>query len=233
MRPLSIGIDTELGAPEAAAYTAIDSPVSLLRDYAESVTSTPSASQPSRPRATGFYHRFASVAPPLSTITEHSSPPLPPLHSYHTRRTSLPTARPPVLLAVIHVLLVLIAYNSAVSHTPFVDTATSATVDQHGQLTLTSHLYSPLCTALTHPPLHTYHTTALLLLCLCAALGFHLVGWLLLAGSVLAVCECVRCGRCVGGSGQYLRRLGWCAVFGWVALYAWKCRRKKLDDKIV
>jgi len=136
-------------------------------------------------------------------------------------------------LAVIHLLQAVIAYNNAVSTHPFVDIASSAAIDEHGQLVLAAHLYSPTCAALTHPPLLTYHTAALHLLCLCATFGFHMVGWLLLAGSVLAVCECVRCGRCGGGYVQYGRRLGWCALFGWVALYAWKCRRKKVEDKIV
>ena len=231
--PLSIGIDSELGAADVI-YPIADSPVSLLRDYGESVTSSDSASHMPRCRTTGFHSRRYSVAPTLSTINEPMSPPPAPLLNYQPASIPQISARPPLLLAIIHVLLALVVYNNAVSPTPFVDSASTAAIDQHGQLVLAYHLYSPLCTSLTHPPLTSYLNTALHLLCLCTALGFHMAGWLMLAGSVVAVCDCVRCGRCGSSAVQYAQRLCWCALFGWTALYAWKCRNiKKVEGKSV
>ena len=236
--PLSIGIDSELGS-SGAAYTSstTDSPVSLLRDYAESALCSLSASRTSQPRASHTYQRLYAVSPALSLSPITESPPaLSPRRYQRTERTngSVLSARPPLLLAVIHVLLMLIAYNNAISYTPFVDMANTAAIDEHGQLTLASHLYSPLCTALTRPPLLTLHKAVMHLLCLCAAFSLHMVGCLLVLGCVVAVGVCVRCGRCGDGAMQYMRRLGWCALFGWTALYGWRCHKvTKLDDKIV
>ena len=232
--PLSISIDPELGASGAGTALVSESPVSLLRDYAESMSSASSLSHTVRPRMNGFSSRVCSVPPALSTISEHPYPQPPSPHRVQRASSVSFSARPPILLALIHLLLVAIASSSAVSHRPFVDVASAASIDEHGQLVLASHLYSPLCTKLTYQPAAALHATIAHLVCLSAALGFHLLGWLLLAGSMLAVVDCVRRGGCGCGHLHFCQRLSWCVVFGWTALYALKCRTvKKVDDKMV
>ena len=231
--PLSISIDPELGA-SGGGMAVGESPVSLLRDYAESMSTSSSVSHTVRPRMNGFSSRACSVPSALSTISEHSYPQLPSPHRGQRASNVSFSARPPILLALIHLLLVAIALSNAVSHAPFVDVASAAFIDEHGQLVLASHLYSPLCTKLTYRPAAALNTTVAHLFCLSAALGFHLLGWLLLAGSVVAVVDCVRRGGCGCGHLQFCQRLSWCVVFGWTALYALRCRTvKKVDDKMV
>ena len=213
--PLSIGIDSELGAQTGC--TNVDSPSACC-------ATMPRALHP--PTQSLIRRELVPVA--STTASARSLPPSPlSASTCHLGASQISadctlSAKCAAASAVgcrTHAAGSDSVQQRRIAHS-VVDIASTAALDEHGQLILASHLYSPICTALTQPPLNSYHTAIAHLLCLLAALGFHMVGRLLVVGSMVAVCECVRCGRCGGGAVQYGRRLLWSVLFGWVALYA-------------